>query len=267
MNFRDSMQFPRPHASAIEDAHAARRRCVKETEIRRSLGTIPEIRRANSGTPDQLLLPGTHVGRQRVIRRDKKKAYEKALELKPDYAQAHASLGLLLWKSGNQTQGLEELQRAVMCDPDLGRCALQPRSCAGTIAAHTRGGSRIHNRHGQPRPSESSTREYSLGWLRLSQNNETDAAANIFRDLGCGATQKFAEGYNNLGLVLLQEAGRFQKDRKPHLSRPSGSSPPTQKRITISPWRSVRKVRKKKRSAKFAKAYELEPDLKSLPLP
>ncbi|PYX51046.1 MAG: hypothetical protein DMG79_04355, partial [Acidobacteria bacterium] len=43
-------------------------------------------------------------------------AYEKAIELKPDYAQAHASFGLLLWKSGDQKRGLEEFQQAVMCD-------------------------------------------------------------------------------------------------------------------------------------------------------
>src|SRR5262249_16159388 len=37
--------------------------------------------------------------------------YEKSLELEPDYAQAHASLGLLLWKSGDQTRGLKEFQQ------------------------------------------------------------------------------------------------------------------------------------------------------------
>jgi tetratricopeptide (TPR) repeat protein len=45
-------------------------------------------------------------------------AYEKALELKPDYAQAHSSLGLLHWRQ-ERSRALEEFHQAVMCDPDL----------------------------------------------------------------------------------------------------------------------------------------------------
>jgi len=46
-------------------------------------------------------------------------AYEKALELKPDYAQAHASLGLLYWRQNDSKRALEEFRQAVMSDPDL----------------------------------------------------------------------------------------------------------------------------------------------------
>ena len=46
-------------------------------------------------------------------------AYRKALELKPDYAQAHSSLGLLYWRQNDRAKALDELRQAVMSDPDM----------------------------------------------------------------------------------------------------------------------------------------------------
>ena len=46
-------------------------------------------------------------------------AFKKALELKPDYAQAHSSLGLLYWRQNDHPRALAEFRQAVMCDPDL----------------------------------------------------------------------------------------------------------------------------------------------------
>ena len=48
-----------------------------------------------------------------------REAYQKALELKPDYAQAHSDLRLLFWRLNDNAHALEEFHQAVMSDPDL----------------------------------------------------------------------------------------------------------------------------------------------------
>ena len=45
--------------------------------------------------------------------------YDKALQLKPDYAQVHSSLGLLYWRQNDSRRAIEEFHQAVMAHPDL----------------------------------------------------------------------------------------------------------------------------------------------------
>ena len=100
--------------------------------------------------------------------------------------------------------------------------------------------------------------------MSLSQNNDPAAAANVFRDL-VRRDPKFAEGHNNLGLVLLQSGEIHGAEAS--LQRRRGLSHATPKRITISPWCFDKKVRTKEAQHELERAYELEPELKSLPLP
>ena len=44
---------------------------------------------------------------------------------------------------------------------------------------------------------------HEFNWAGARENNDTTAAANVFRDL-VRRDPNFAEGHNNLGLVLLQ---------------------------------------------------------------
>jgi len=62
-----------------------------------------------------------------------------ALELKPHYAQVYTHLGLLLWKSGDQTRGLEEFQKAVMSDPDLAEAHYNLGLALANCSARKRG--------------------------------------------------------------------------------------------------------------------------------
>jgi len=44
--------------------------------------------------------------------------YQKALEIKPDYAEAHNNLGILLTKQGRAAEAIEQYQRAIELDPN-----------------------------------------------------------------------------------------------------------------------------------------------------
>jgi tetratricopeptide (TPR) repeat protein len=55
----------------------------------------------------ELTLQGKHAG------------FDKTLDLKRDYAQAHSSLGLLYWRENDRGHALEEFRQAVMSGPDL----------------------------------------------------------------------------------------------------------------------------------------------------
>jgi Tfp pilus assembly protein PilF len=83
-------------------------------------GALDLFQKAAVESPD---LPTSHyylgVAWQKKGYADKAPAaYQKALALKPDYAQVHASLGLFFWPS-DQGRARQEFRQAVLCDPDL----------------------------------------------------------------------------------------------------------------------------------------------------
>ena len=56
--------------------------------------------------------------------------YRRALELKPDYAEAHNNLGNALKDQGKLDEAVACYRRALELKPDLCRGALQPGQCA-----------------------------------------------------------------------------------------------------------------------------------------
>ena len=104
-------------------------------------------------------------------------AFEKALEIKPGYAQAHSSLGLLYWRRNDRSRAMKEFQQAVMCDPDLAE-------------AH-----------------------YNLG-LALAQSGNLDESIPKLTD-AISLNPKYTDARVQLGLVLSQknDTRRFLNNR------------------------------------------------------
>ena len=141
-------------------------------------------------------------------------AYEKAIALLPDYAQALTSYGSLLWRMNDRERGLEELQRAAMSDPDLPEAHYN----LGLALAQAQ---RLDEAVMELKQAISLDPQYvdarvQLG-LVLSEKSDLVGAANVFREL-LRRDPKFAEIHNNLGLVLLQSG--ISRARKRNFSRP-----------------------------------------------
>jgi Tfp pilus assembly protein PilF len=124
--------------------------------------------------------------------------------VKPDYAQAHSSLGLLYWNQNDHSKALEEFRQAVMSDPDLP----EPHYNLGLALAQS---GHLDEATRELKEAISLDPKYTdariqLG-LVLSQNNDIAGAANVFREL-C-ADPNFAEAHNNLvGAVAVRRCAQ-----------------------------------------------------------
>jgi protein O-mannosyl-transferase len=100
--------------------------------------------------------------------------YRKALELQPAYAEAHNNLGLLLARRGQFDEAIAHLRRALQIDP-------------GLAGAH-----------------------YNLAEALAAQGQTDEAAAHLRRALAL--RPEYAEAHNSLG-VILAERGRLDEAR------------------------------------------------------
>ena len=128
-----------------------------------------------------------------------KQAYDKALQLKPDYAQVHSSLGLLYWRQGDQSVALEEFHQAVMSDADLPDC-----HCNYGLALAL---GELDEAARELNEALSLDAKYTdarvqLG-LILLQKNDAAGAISVFQEL-VRREPRFAEAHNDLGLALLE---------------------------------------------------------------
>ena len=124
----------------------------------------------------------------------------RALELKPDYAQAHASLGLLYWRQADRSKALDSFRQAVMSDPDLPE-AHYNLGLALAQTGHLQESIHALNEALSVNPSYLEAR-INLA-LVLSQNGDPNGAANVYREI-LKQNPGRAEIHNNLGLVLMQ---------------------------------------------------------------
>ena len=246
---------------AIEISDSPGRGCAETAEARRCAGALSES--PSSKVPS--CRPATTIWASRGSAKKTPRApwrpIEKALELKPDYAQAHSSLGLLYWRQNDRTRALEEFRQAVMSDPDLAE-AHYNLGLALAQSGHLDEAVRELNEAISLDPKYTDAR-IQLG-LVLSQNNDTAGAANVFREL-VRRDPNFAEAHNNLGLVLLQ----------------AGDAPTAQaefvEAVRLKPRYAEahynlalalhQEGKEEESRAEFEKAYEISPELRNAPHP
>ena len=172
--------------------------------------------------------------------RARREAYEKAIELKPDYAQAHASPGIasVEVRGSNARAGRIPARRHVRSGS--GGSALQSRARTRANAASEGSHSRIELTQSASIRTMS-TRRVQFG-LVLSQNNDTAASRQYFSRPRAAATQSSPK-VTTISDSCCCSPGRFRRRRR-SLPRQRGSSQLTPKRTTISPWRFARKAKK-----------------------
>ncbi|TMH09046.1 MAG: tetratricopeptide repeat protein, partial [Betaproteobacteria bacterium] len=124
--------------------------------------------------------------------------YRKALELQPTYAEAHNNLGLLLIRRGQLHEAIAHYRRALEIDPGLARAHY---NLAEALARQ----GRIDEAIGQLRMSLALRPEYaeahnSLGVL-LAERGELNEAGDQFLK-AVEANPQYAEARNNLGIIM-----------------------------------------------------------------
>jgi tetratricopeptide (TPR) repeat protein len=126
--------------------------------------------------------------------------YQKALEIKPDYAEAHNNLGIVLFEEGRGDEAITHFQSALQIKPDyaegqynLGN-ALRQKGRADEAVTHYQAALRI-----QPDFAEAHN---NLG-NALLQKGRLDEAVTHYQ-AALRIQPDFAEAHNNLGNALLQ---------------------------------------------------------------
>jgi protein O-mannosyl-transferase len=124
--------------------------------------------------------------------------FRKALELQPAYAEAHNNLGLLLARRGHFDEAIAHLRRALEIDPGLAGAhynlaeALAAQGRTDEAAAHLRMALAL-----RPEYAEAHN---SLGVI-LAEHGRLDAARDQFVE-AVKLKPHYAEANNNLGIVL-----------------------------------------------------------------
>ncbi len=91
---------------------------LKEQQPREALKLFQQSVALNPSLPSPYYYSG--LAQEKLGNSNKaEEAYTKALQLKPDSAEAHMSLGVLLGRQNENEAALKELKSAVLCDPDL----------------------------------------------------------------------------------------------------------------------------------------------------
>ena len=81
-----------------------------------------------SETPEAHNVLGLMLGRKGAPGDEVMAAFRAAIRIRPDYAEAHNNLGLVLIQSGNDEEGIAALREAVRLAPDYAEARDEPRS-------------------------------------------------------------------------------------------------------------------------------------------
>jgi Flp pilus assembly protein TadD len=124
--------------------------------------------------------------------------YRKALELRPDYAEAYNNRGFLLASRGSIDEAIADYRRALEIDPGL---AGAHRNLAEALIARGRTGEAIvHLRRTIALKPESAEARNRLGVI-LAEGGELDEARENFLE-AVKQRPDYADAHNNLGIVL-----------------------------------------------------------------
>jgi Flp pilus assembly protein TadD len=126
--------------------------------------------------------------------------YRRAIDLFPEFADAHSNLGILLASQGDHDGALNEYRTAARFDPEL-------------VGAHVNIGIELAQRseydeairalnHAIALDAGNASAHYNLG-LALAARGETDSARRSFES-AIRLDPKNADAYNNLGVLLAQ---------------------------------------------------------------
>ena len=127
--------------------------------------------------------------------------YQKALQIKPDYAEAHYNLGNALLKMGNVGEAIAHFQKALQIKPDYAEAhnnlgnALLQKGNVAEAIIH-------YQKALQIKPDNAEARN-NLGNALLQEGNVAEAIAHFQKALQI--KPDFAEAHYNLGNALLQK--------------------------------------------------------------
>jgi protein O-mannosyl-transferase len=132
--------------------------------------------------------------------------FQKAIDLKPDYGDAHYNLGYVMIQSGRREEGIRQLMEAIRLEPqnymahnNLGVAHLLQENYPQAVQ-HLQEALRL-----QP---DFETARNNLGVALKNQGN-LEAAARAFSE-AIRINPNFAEAYNNLGLTL-KDQGKLKE--------------------------------------------------------
>ena len=132
---------------------------------------------------------------------------QQALRLKPDYAEAHNNLGIVLKEQGKLEEAAASLQQAVRLKPDVCRGAQQPGNCPqGTGQA---GGSGGQLAAGSPPQAGRMPRRTTTWGLSLQEQGKLGEAIASWQQ-AIRLKPDYAEAHNNLGNAL-REQGKLEE--------------------------------------------------------
>jgi len=132
--------------------------------------------------------------------------FEKALEIQPRYAEPHNNLGLVLADRGQVNEAIAHYRRALEIDPSLARAHY---NLAEALAAQDRGDEAlVHLRRALALEPDNAQVHNSLGAI-LAERGSLEEARNQFLK-AVELDPQYAEAHNNLGIVL-SRSGRVHE--------------------------------------------------------
>ena len=147
--------------------------------------------------------------------------YQKALEINPDYAEAHYNLGYALLKMGNVDEAIAHLQKALQINPDYAEAhnnlgyALIQKGSVDEATAHFQKALQINPDYADA--------HNNLGNILLEKGSVDEAIIHFQKALQI--KPDFAEAHKNLSNALLQK-GRVD-EAIPHFQKaPQSQRPP-----------------------------------------
>ncbi|MEP6535913.1 MAG: tetratricopeptide repeat protein [Bryobacteraceae bacterium] len=127
-------------------------------------------------------------------------AWHKALEIEPDFAKTHSSLGVMYARREKYDEAAQEFRKAVSSDSDDAE-AHYNLGLALARSGRTDEARIELNEALSLNPNHTDAR-MQIGNL-LAAGNDSTAAANVYREV-IRRNPNFAEAHNNLGLALLE---------------------------------------------------------------
>ena len=137
---------------------------------------------------------------------------EEAVELKDDYAEAHNSLGRVLWEQQNRRRAIEEFDKAIAVVPDFPEAHFNRGLAAAELGEFLRAQSEFREAL-DLRPDYLEAR-LSLA-LTYQQKKDYEAAIQILRE-ALRQQPDAAEVRNNLGLVWLEKGDKQAASEELH---------------------------------------------------
>jgi tetratricopeptide (TPR) repeat protein len=132
--------------------------------------------------------------------------YRKALELDPAYAEAHNNLGLLLAGRGQRADAIVHYRQALAIDPGL--AGTHYNLAVALVAQRKVDESIAHLRTALTLRPEYAEAHNSLGIILAERGQVDEARAHLLRAVGLEPL--YAEAHNNLGIVLAR-GGRLDE--------------------------------------------------------